>query len=343
VSHLWNRKLPIFYVMIGINMIQLLNIFIQPRRMIVLLIVCMPLFNCAYSQSPICYFSIGAGPVSGSYFPIASLLASALTNPPGSPPCSKGGSCGVSNLIAFARVTEGAVQNIELLNQGKINSALAQADLLSNQSDLRVIANLFPEHLHIISKTPTTFDTIKTKKLCIGQRHSGSMFTISKIFNTLNLHKKNNELICGEPGIASDLLDQKELDAVIILGNYPILALESKLKNHRLHLLSLDNKHINKINKTYPVLTQGEIPKDLYNNKKAIQTIKVDSYLVVHKSLEDDLAYEITKALWQATNVDLFKRNRPHSQGFLIESAVISNKDMMHVGAKRYYDEKEIK
>ena len=41
------------------------------------------------------FFRIGTGSAGGTYFPIGGLIANAISNPPGSRPCDKGGNCGV--------------------------------------------------------------------------------------------------------------------------------------------------------------------------------------------------------------------------------------------------------
>ena len=41
------------------------------------------------------FWRIGTGGAGGTYYPIGGLIANAISNPPGSRPCDKGGSCGV--------------------------------------------------------------------------------------------------------------------------------------------------------------------------------------------------------------------------------------------------------
>ncbi len=41
------------------------------------------------------FFRIGTGGAGGTYYPIGGLLANAISSPPGSRACDKGGSCGV--------------------------------------------------------------------------------------------------------------------------------------------------------------------------------------------------------------------------------------------------------
>ena len=40
------------------------------------------------------FWRIGTGGAGGTYFPIGGLIANAISNPPGSRPCDKGGACG---------------------------------------------------------------------------------------------------------------------------------------------------------------------------------------------------------------------------------------------------------
>ena len=47
------------------------------------------------------FWRIGTGGAGGTYYPIGGLIANAISNPPGSRPCDKGGSCGVEGLVAI--------------------------------------------------------------------------------------------------------------------------------------------------------------------------------------------------------------------------------------------------
>src|SRR5262245_3238470 len=53
------------------------------------------------------FFRIGAAATSGTFFEIGGVIASAISNPAGSPPCERGGSCGVPGLVAVAQATQG--------------------------------------------------------------------------------------------------------------------------------------------------------------------------------------------------------------------------------------------
>ena len=56
------------------------------------------------------FWRIGTGGAGGTYFPIGGLIANAISNPPGSRPCDKGGSCGVPGLVAIAAALSGGTE-----------------------------------------------------------------------------------------------------------------------------------------------------------------------------------------------------------------------------------------
>ena len=74
------------------------------------------------------FFRIGTGSTSGIYFPIGGLIASAISNPPGSRACDRGGSCGVPGLIAVAQATHGSVDNVKAMAKDPIVFAMANPD-----------------------------------------------------------------------------------------------------------------------------------------------------------------------------------------------------------------------
>ena len=68
------------------------------------------------------FFRIGTGGAGGTYFPIGGLIANAISNPPGSRPCEKGGSCGVPGLVAIAVSTNASVANVNAIDAGQLDA-----------------------------------------------------------------------------------------------------------------------------------------------------------------------------------------------------------------------------
>src|SRR3546814_20073188 len=76
------------------------------------------------------FFRIGTGTTGGTYFPIGGIIANAISNPPGSPGCERGGSCGVPGLIAVAQARSGSGATVENIGKGEIAVGMRQADVV---------------------------------------------------------------------------------------------------------------------------------------------------------------------------------------------------------------------
>ncbi|HLO75203.1 MAG TPA: TAXI family TRAP transporter solute-binding subunit, partial [Magnetospirillum sp.] len=133
------------------------------------------------------FFQLGTGPTGETRFPIGGLIANALSNPPGSRECERGGSCGVPGLVAVAKSTGGSVANIEALRTRRLDAALVHADVAfwANHGigpykghmvpNLRGIAMIYPEALHLVARRDAGIATVKDlrgKRVWLGEPDS---------------------------------------------------------------------------------------------------------------------------------------------------------------------------
>ena len=82
----------------------------------------------ASAQAPQ-FFRIGTGGAGGTYYPIGGIIATGISNPPGSRACDKGGSCGVPGLIATAVSSDGSVANVNGVASGQLEAGISQSDV----------------------------------------------------------------------------------------------------------------------------------------------------------------------------------------------------------------------
>src|SRR4249919_4072047 len=68
------------------------------------------------------YIRIATGSVSGTYYPVAALIASLLSRPPGARLCDEAGGCGVADLILVVETSKGSVANVEAIAAGETES-----------------------------------------------------------------------------------------------------------------------------------------------------------------------------------------------------------------------------
>ena len=118
------------------------------------------------------------------------MIANAISKPPGSRECGKGGSCGVDGLIASAVSSRGSVDNVNAIISGLRNSGFAQSDVAywaytgtgtmegkEPAKDLRTIAALFQEHIHLVALKKSNINSVKDlkgKRVSLDEPGSGT-------------------------------------------------------------------------------------------------------------------------------------------------------------------------
>src|SRR5919197_2028601 len=137
------------------------------------------------------FFRIGAAATSGTFFEIGGAIASAISKPSGSPPCDRGGNCGVPGLVAVAQATQGSVENLRMIAADQIESGIAQSDIAGwafagagifaadgPMTELRAIASLFPEDVQIVVRADSSIRSLsdlRGKRVSLGQMGSGTL------------------------------------------------------------------------------------------------------------------------------------------------------------------------
>ena len=123
-------------------------------KLIAAAIACMTLAGGAATAQEMKFGRIGTGVAGGTDFPIGCLIANAISSPPGSRSCDKGGTCGLPGLVAIAVSTNASVANMNAIHAGQLDAGLAGAQSVTqgyegtgkfkgNKKDkVRVIANL---------------------------------------------------------------------------------------------------------------------------------------------------------------------------------------------------------
>ena len=153
------------------------------------------------------FFRIGTGGAGGTYFPIGGLIANAISNPPGSGKTyEQGGSCGVPGLIAIAQSTNASAHNVTAINSGQMEAGLTGAATLyfayhgtgkfkgKAKPKLRVIAQLYPEDMHLVLKKGMKMNSLgdlKGKRVGIAQAGSGTQIAVEMILAQYGVNRGN--------------------------------------------------------------------------------------------------------------------------------------------------------
>lgn len=307
------------------------------------------------SAQDIRFFRIGTGSTASSYFPIGGVIASAISNPPGSRGCEEGGSCGVPGLIAVAQTTQGAVANIEAIAAGTLDSGLTQSDVaywaytgseaFAKQgalAGLRAIANLYQESLHIVVRREAKIASIarlKGKRVSLGEEGSGTLVTARMVLRAYGVSEKKLKPQYLLASDAAAKMRAGELDAFFAVGGAPIPVVAELGEALAIDLLPVEGESAEKIRSKYPFLTVDLVPEQTYRGTAATISLGIGTMWVVMADLPEELAYEITRALWHPATRSLLDRGVPIGRNIRFETALSGLPIPLHPGAARYYRE----
>ena len=298
------------------------------------------------------FFRIGTGGAGGTYFPIGGLIANAISSPPGSRSCAKGGTCGVPGLIAIAVSTNASVANMNAIHAGQLDAGLAGAQSVTqgyegtgkfkgNKKDkVRVIANLYPEDMHLVLKKGLKLNSLKDlagKKVGVAAAGSGTQVSVKMILKHYNIKANQQELNLGQ---STQRLADGQIDAFFYAGGWPFAALIQLGSIKGFDLYSFSKDEIKAINGIIPYYVESMIPAGGYENiKHDTPTLAVNGQFVTSIDQPADLIYGITKALWSKKTRGLLDKGHAKGKAIRLETALKGVLIPLHPGAEKYYKE----
>jgi TRAP transporter TAXI family solute receptor len=309
-------------------------------------------FSHSLRAEEIRYIRIGTGPIGGTYFPVGGLIANVISGPPGSMACDLGGSCGVPGLIAAAVSTQGSIDNVKEMASGMVDLALCQANIARDAytgnglyagkpvETLRVIANLFPEAVHVVVREDggsKSIDELKGKRVSVGEENSGTLATAKIVLRGYNLALKDLKLVYEKLARSADMLTAGEIDAFFVVGGQPVAAIAHSAERTPIALLPITGRAAERIIAVEPFFSPTLIPGDAYSGVPATETIGVGAQLLASADMDADLVYAITRSLWDPRNRKVLDGGTPNGRWIRLASALDRLAGPLHPGARRFY------
>jgi len=301
------------------------------------------------------YFRIGTGAAGGTYYPIGTIIANAISNPPGSRPCGPGGACGVPGLIATAQTTQGSVQNLEELAAGRFDAALTQADIAywahraeriyqgkPPFADLRLVASLYAETVHLVVRRNAGVvvpGDLRGKRVSLGEAGSGTLVHARIVLEAHGLAPDDLEVSYLRIGEAADGLRLGRIDAFFFTGGGPVGAIAGLAESAEIALVPIAGAPTEPLRRRFPFFTPARIAGADYKGTVDTPSLAVATLLVVDAKADPELVAGITKALWHPNTKALLERGHPIGKQIVLERALDFAALPLHPGAERAYRE----
>ncbi len=251
-------------------------------------------------------------------------------------------------------LTTGAVDNVVTIQDGEADLGLTYSDVaynayagrLERRSDkfdrLAGVALMQVAPLHIVVSSTSHIKSVadlRGKRIGMaGAAGSASRITAQSVLNVLGAPVSTVKIEPLNTGTAFARLEKGEVDAMLQVGLDPIDWIQRALKDGS-RLLPLGASEVDRLSQVYPFFRPTVIRQSLYGGLKgSVPTIGVDGLLVCRKDLDEQLVYDVTKALFQVLPALSF----PDGAAFLDVEQAAATPIPLHAGASRFYRERQL-
>jgi uncharacterized protein len=296
----------------------------------------------AFSLQAQQFFRIGTGGTAGTYYPVGGMIANAVSQP--------------GKIVATAQASNGSVANVNGIVSGAMESGFSQADVATwaysgtgiwegrpKVADLRLIANLYPESVHIVVKKgsgiKSVFD-LKGKRVALDEPGSGTLINAKIILAAYGIKEADIKPDYIKPNQAADKLKDGSLDAFFFTGGAPAGAIaELASSGGGIELVAIDGPQAEGLREASPFFSVDTIAADTYKGIGATKTLAVGAQWVTTAKVDNDTVYQITKAMFSEAAQKAIKAGHPKGAFINVGNAVKSAGIPFHPGAEKFYKE----
>lgn len=303
------------------------------------------------------YLRIATGSAAGTYYPVGETIARLLSHPPGLPPCDAGAPCGVPGLVATAETSQGSVENVQAVATRAVETALAQADVVALAhagklfpgqpplDNLRVIANLYRESMHLVARRDAGIASVKDlvgKRVSLDRAGSGTRGDALMILKAYGVSTKRLTEVELGPSQSADALISGEIDAFFFLGGVPAAGVTDIAPQRQIVLIPINGPARDRLLAEGRFFMAGFIPSGAYPTVMATETVDVGAQWICAAEASEALIYDITRTLFAPENAATLAAGHPRAATISLDGATAGIAVPLHPGAARFYQEKGI-
>ncbi|MDP3138508.1 MAG: TAXI family TRAP transporter solute-binding subunit [Burkholderiaceae bacterium] len=288
------------------------------------------------------FFRIGTGGTAGTYYPIGGMIANAVSQP--------------GKIVATAQATNGSLANVNGVAGGSMESGFSQSDVATwaqkgtgifegkpNIPDLRLIANLYPETVHVVVKKGSGIKSIadlKGKRVALDEPGSGTLVNARLILAAYGVKETDIRPEYIKPNQAGDKMKDGALDAFFFVGGSPAGAIsELASSGAGIELLPIDGPQAQGLRMASPFFAPDSVPANTYKDVPAVNTLSVGAQWVTSAKADTETVYQIVKALYSPAAQRTLAAGHAKGKLITLQNAVMGAGIPFHPGAERFYRE----
>jgi uncharacterized protein len=308
-----------------------------------LLVVLVAAASCAREGRQARFLSIATGGTGGVYYPYGGGIAKILNEH-------------LPNVRASAEVTAASVDNLKLIRDGRADIAFTFADTLGDAVAGRgafqggpvpaaSLAVLYPNCIHLVALDSSEIQKIadlRGKVISTGSAGSGTEVIAFRMLRAAGLDP-DRDVRHQALGVteSADALKDGKLDAFFWGGGLPTPALQDLSRTQGINMRLISNIDVlPAMQKEFgDVYFELEVPPNTYSGvTEMVRTVGSSNVLVVNKAMDEQLAYDITRAMFEYQPE--LAAIHPEARKLSLGRAVVGSPADFHPGAVKFYREK---
>lgn len=286
------------------------------------------------------FINVLTGGQSGVYYPLGVALSQIY-------------GANIANVRSTAQVTKASAENLNLLQAGRGELALALADSVSNAwngveeagfkqklSKLRGLSATYNNYIQIVASAESGIKTLadlKGKRVSVGAAKSGTELNARALFKAAGLSYSDLGKVEYLPfGESVELMKNRQLDATLQSAGLGVASIRDLSTSIKIVIVPVPAEVIAKVGDA--AYQPAVIPANTYTGQTAdVATCAIPNFLVTHSDVSDDLAYQMAKQLY--TNLATLHAAHNAAKAIKLENATKGMPVPLHPGAQRYYRE----
>lgn len=285
------------------------------------------------------FVTIATGGAGGPYYTIGGALAKVYKEKLG--------------YNATVRSTDGSVENIHLLEEGKADIAFVMSDVASfalgghegfqtsgPARHMKSMAGLYLNYVQIVTVKDRAIHSVydlKGKRVGVGAPNSGVELNARMILSGHGITYSDIKPEYLSYAEAIEQLKSNAIDAAFVTSGLPNSAVLDLQNTNEVVIVPIQSASIDQLTRQFAFFEKAQLPAGLYRNAKAVPTVAIRNILLVRSDLPEAQVYTITKAFFE--NLDVLQA--AHGAANQIDRQE-AGKDLvvpLHPGAAKFYHE----
>ncbi|GAB4212715.1 MAG: TAXI family TRAP transporter solute-binding subunit [Rhodoferax sp.] len=286
------------------------------------------------------FVNILTGGQSGVYYPLGVALSQIYAK-------------AIPNTRATAQVTKASAENLNLLQAGRGELALALGDAVSNAwkgdaesgfksklDKLRGLSATYNNYIQIVANADSGIKTLadlKGKRISVGAAKSGTELNARAILKAAGLSYADLGKVEYLPfGESVELMKNRQLDATLQSAGLGVASIRDLATAIKIVVVAVPADVVAKVGDA--AYQPAVIPANTYTGQTAdVATAAIPNFLVTHAGVSDELAYQMAKAMYE--HIDTLYAAHNAAKAIKRENAARGMPIPLHPGAEKYYRE----